>query len=138
MIKPLSEDESLAVLRQIGYGRLALVTPEGPYAVPMLFRVDERTLVFYTLPGRKLDALRQHPSGVTMEVDDIDSTSAWRSVMVVGRFEEESVAQREGLEREFATRRQAYARVALAALVLPDATFGRLTIEQLSGRTMQP
>ena len=138
VIRPLSDDECLGVLSEVGWGRLATVSDAGPYAVPMLYVVAERSLRFYTLPGRKLDALRQHPNGVTMEVDDIATTAAWRSVIVVGRFTETDATVRQSLVEAFSGRAARFCAEALRDVQEPSAIFGKIEIEQLSGRAMQP
>lgn len=137
VVRALSEAESLGVLGEVGAGRLALVTTAGPYAVPMLFALEDRSLLLYSTPGRKLEALRAHPSGVSLEVDDVASRPDWRSVMVVGRFSE-GTASADRLRAAFGASVHPYARVALAELDRPDTVLGRLSIEQISGRCMQP
>ena len=138
MIRPLSPEDSRAVLAEVGAGRLAMVTPEGPYAVPMLFALDGDALLFYTTPGRKLDALRRHPSGVSMEIDEVGARPDWRSVLVVGRFEEAGDGARDSLRAALQSNHHPYAAQALQDLDQPDTVLARLTLTQLSGRAYQP
>ena len=140
LVRPLAEEESLRSLAEIGWGRLAVLGAEGSYAVPMLFALDGKSLLLYTRPGRKLERLREHPGGVVFEVDDIENVTAWRSVMVVGRFEEIETTpeRRELLSAEFRRRSHCYASIALTDLSTEDVAIGRVVIEQLSGRAMQP
>ncbi|MGH2519377.1 MAG: pyridoxamine 5'-phosphate oxidase family protein [Chloroflexota bacterium] len=72
MIRALSPDECRQTMARLPHGRLAVVTDQGPYAVPMLFAVQAGSLALYALPGRLLTALRGHPLGVVVEFDWIE------------------------------------------------------------------
>ncbi|MDE3076248.1 MAG: pyridoxamine 5'-phosphate oxidase family protein [Chloroflexota bacterium] len=138
VIRNLSPDECAQAIRELGYGRLAVTTGEGPYAVPMMFALDDTTLCFYTLPGRKLAALRAHPAGVAVEFDDIDSARSWHSVLVTGHFEEGPDETLQELISAFRCRAGAYVATALAELRSPSAVFGRIVIDEMSGRAYRP
>lgn len=138
MIRVLSEEDCLAAARELGMGRLAVVDGEEAYAVPMLFAVAGRSLLFYLRPGREWSALRAHPRGVTMEVDDVDRAASWRSVLLVGHFEEADGEDAGRLALELAERTGPYAQIARGELRQPDARTGRLVVEQISGRAMDP
>jgi nitroimidazol reductase NimA-like FMN-containing flavoprotein (pyridoxamine 5'-phosphate oxidase superfamily) len=57
------------------------------YVVPILFAYDKPYIYSHTREGRKVALMRQQPQ-VCMEIDQIDSLSNWRSVIIWGQFEE--------------------------------------------------
>jgi nitroimidazol reductase NimA-like FMN-containing flavoprotein (pyridoxamine 5'-phosphate oxidase superfamily) len=87
MIKILSREESLKLLRSARLARLGCVTDEGPYVVPVSYVFDGESVFIHSLPGRKVTALRADPRAC-LQVDDIVSDSQWRSVIVSGLSEE--------------------------------------------------
>ena len=87
MIKNLSREESLKLLRSGRLARLGCVTDEGPYVVPVSYVFDGECVFIHSLPGRKVAALRADPRAC-LQVDDIASDSQWRSVIAFGVYEE--------------------------------------------------
>ena len=84
----LTREESMALLDESMVAHLGLVADGEPYVTPMSFVREGETLLFRTTAGRKLDALRDHPS-VCIEVSSYDDeTGDWRSVIVNGTAEE--------------------------------------------------
>ena len=84
----LTRDESIALLDESLVAHLGLVSDGEPYVTPMSFVRDGETLLFRTIAGRKLDAIREHPS-VCIEVSSFDDeTGDWVSVIVSGTAEE--------------------------------------------------
>ncbi|HEU4319633.1 MAG TPA: pyridoxamine 5'-phosphate oxidase family protein [Acidimicrobiia bacterium] len=80
----LTREESLALLDESKVAHLGVVSDGEPYVTPMSFVRDGETLLFRTVPGRKLEALRNHPS-VCIEVSSFDDeTGDWVSVIVTG------------------------------------------------------
>lgn len=136
MIRVLSEDDCLAFAREMGFGRLAVVDGDEAYAAPMLFCLVDRSLIFYARPGRVWSALQAHPKGVTMEIDNVDQSAAWRSVLLVGCFEEGGESDAQRLQTELGQRTGPYAQIAAAEVRQPHVQTGRLAVEQISGRAM--
>jgi len=89
MIKDLEITECLEVLGDHFIGRLAFLSGENPYIVPVTYfhDVQEKSILSYSAEGHKLKAMRRHEL-VAFQVDDIESIQNWRSVQVHGRFEE--------------------------------------------------
>lgn len=95
----LTAEAGWELLDRVGHGVLALATPDGtPYAVPMTFGRDGRTLFFHSAPGgRKLDILRRNPEAVLCVADvgepetgqsACDTTLTYRSALAFGRLVE--------------------------------------------------
>jgi nitroimidazol reductase NimA-like FMN-containing flavoprotein (pyridoxamine 5'-phosphate oxidase superfamily) len=84
----LSERECWARLRAEAYGRLAVISPDGPVIYPINALVDHGSIVFRTTEGRKLDSMRADPR-VSFEVDgwEPEASMAW-SVIVAGNARE--------------------------------------------------
>ena len=74
--------ECWELLRGEPYGRLAVVTDDGPAIFPINTTVDGGRIVFRTASGSKLAAIAADPR-VVYEVDGHDETTAW-SVIVRG------------------------------------------------------
>jgi nitroimidazol reductase NimA-like FMN-containing flavoprotein (pyridoxamine 5'-phosphate oxidase superfamily) len=73
-LESLSEEECLALLKGVSYGRVAVVTSEGrPEIFPVNYRVHDRTVVFVT--GSKVLQARAPLGHVAFEVDVIDPSS---------------------------------------------------------------
>jgi nitroimidazol reductase NimA-like FMN-containing flavoprotein (pyridoxamine 5'-phosphate oxidase superfamily) len=80
----LTERECWEHLRNEAYGRLAIISPDGPVVYPINAIVDHGSVVFRTAEGGKLTAIRADPR-VAFEVDGWNTTDdvAW-SVLVTG------------------------------------------------------
>jgi nitroimidazol reductase NimA-like FMN-containing flavoprotein (pyridoxamine 5'-phosphate oxidase superfamily) len=84
----LDDEECLALLDHEPVGRLALTSGALPVVLPVNFTLDERTIVFATDPGLKLDAARAEVVAC-LEIDGFDrwAHSGW-SVLATGRMKE--------------------------------------------------
>jgi nitroimidazol reductase NimA-like FMN-containing flavoprotein (pyridoxamine 5'-phosphate oxidase superfamily) len=97
----LDDDECLTLLSREPVGRLALSSGALPVVLPVNFTLVDRTIVFASAPGLKVDAAQ---AGVVacMEVDgyDVWSHGGW-SVLATGRLREitdlERLTQAQGL-----------------------------------------
>jgi uncharacterized protein len=87
MISRLSEEESYTLLRSRRLARLGCIAGAEPYVVPINYVFEDRSVLSHTLPGRKLAAMREHPS-ICVQVDDIQDLYTWKSVIAYGRYEE--------------------------------------------------
>jgi hypothetical protein len=87
MIKPLSEDETRALLAEARIGRLGCIDDDGPYVVPVNYIFHDERIYIHSLPGHKIKALRANPRAC-LQVDDIRDECLWRSALVFGRYEE--------------------------------------------------
>lgn len=83
-MEPLTREEALEVLEGEPVAHLGVITGELPYVTPMSFVVDGDRVLFRTMAGKKLDAIRSNPS-VCIEVSRFDGqTGDWVSVIVKG------------------------------------------------------
>jgi hypothetical protein len=105
--RALDADECVALLARQRVGRLAYVLHGQVGIVPIHYVWADGWIYGRTAVGEKLAALRAHP-WVAFEVDEVDGTFDWRSVVVRGAFYR---LAREGAEAD----RRRYER-ALAAL----------------------
>jgi nitroimidazol reductase NimA-like FMN-containing flavoprotein (pyridoxamine 5'-phosphate oxidase superfamily) len=87
MVGLLSCEEIEALLQRQCVGRIGCSVDERPYIVPMRYLYDGAAVYAVSGPGRKIDAMRAQ-SLVCFEVDEIDGTGTWRSVIASGVFSE--------------------------------------------------
>lgn len=84
----MSRDDSLRLLRECGWGVVAVVedSEQGivPVAVPVAYALEGERLYLTMTEGRKLRALRANPR-LCLTVADVASLARWRSVAVIGR-----------------------------------------------------
>ena len=74
VVESLNEQECLALLKGVKYGRVAVVTREGrPEIFPVNFALHGRTLVFIT--GSAVIRARAPLGHVPFEADDIDAST---------------------------------------------------------------
>lgn len=87
-LEVLTEDECLTLLRREPVGRLGLSSGALPVVLPVNFVLVDRTIVFASDNGLKLDAARQR-TVACLEVDGYDrwQHSGW-SVLATGRLGE--------------------------------------------------
>ncbi len=106
-----SREEMTALLDRMAVGRLALITKEGPYVLPVNFLFADDCIYFHSGPkGKKVEALREDPR-VCFLVDEPGPQVTWErgcgisqiyeSVMCFGRavFVEKVEEKREILKR---------------------------------------
>jgi hypothetical protein len=140
--RELSRAECEALLRSARVGRLAYVHHGQVGIAPLHYLYHDGWIYGRTAPGEKLAALRHHP-WVAFEVDEVDATFQWRSVVVRGAF---YVLQREGPMADRARWEQA---VALLRELVPgaltpadpvpwrDVVF-RIHVGEITGRAAAP
>ncbi len=90
MIKNLNQKECVELLSNNYIGRLAFIVGKTPYIIPITYYYydqGDNSIISYSLEGHKIDAMRKNQS-VSVEVDEIESISRWKSVLVHGQFEE--------------------------------------------------
>ncbi len=86
-VNDLSTEECRAALARSTFGRLACSHDNQPYIVPVHFAVDDGDVYLFSMPGQKIDWMRENPR-VCLELDSIHLQSDWTTVVVVGRYEE--------------------------------------------------
>jgi uncharacterized protein len=68
-------------------GRLASCAKDQPYVVPVQYVASGGLLYSFSLPGRKIDNMRQNPN-VCLQVDELQDHRHWKSVIIEGRYRE--------------------------------------------------
>ncbi len=87
LITEMTQRESRALLEGLGSGRLACARENQPYIVPIFFAYEENHLYGLSTLGRKIEWMRANPL-VCVQADEIRNYMDWKSVVVLGRFEE--------------------------------------------------
>lgn len=87
MITTLDDQETRKVLQSARVARLGCIVNGGPYIVPINYNFEDDCLYSHSLPGTKINALRENPQAC-VQVDEIESDLRWRSVMAFGTFAE--------------------------------------------------
>jgi nitroimidazol reductase NimA-like FMN-containing flavoprotein (pyridoxamine 5'-phosphate oxidase superfamily) len=83
-MQELTRDQALEVLESQPVAHLGMVIDGAPYVTPMSFVVDGDRILFRTMAGTKLDAIKANPE-VCVEVASFDEeTGDWVSVIVRG------------------------------------------------------
>jgi nitroimidazol reductase NimA-like FMN-containing flavoprotein (pyridoxamine 5'-phosphate oxidase superfamily) len=95
-IEDMPAEEMRALLGRIGFGHLGCVREGRPYVVPMHYAYDGECLYLFTTEGMKTHFIEANPE-VCMQVEEVESASSWKSVMVTGRAER--VTKQEEKER---------------------------------------
>jgi nitroimidazol reductase NimA-like FMN-containing flavoprotein (pyridoxamine 5'-phosphate oxidase superfamily) len=87
-VEVLDEDECLRLLGGEPVGRIALTDRALPVVLPINFTLVDKTIVFATSPGLKLDAAKEG-TVACLEVDGFDRlTHGGWSVLATGRMTE--------------------------------------------------
>ncbi len=76
-----------ALLSSSIVGRIACNQPgDRPYLVPLAYAYDGESIYAVSGPGRKLDLMRAD-SRISFEVDRVEQSDRWQSVVAEGTFE---------------------------------------------------
>ena len=87
MVGQLSREEIEVLLRRHRVGRIGYCIDDWPHIVPVNYVYDGRAVYVVSGPGQKIDAMRVEPR-VCFEVDAIDGSAIWRSLIANGIYEE--------------------------------------------------
>ena len=87
MIKMLSNDEARNLFDTARVARLGCIVNGEPYVVPINFYLEDDRLYSHSLPGMKIDGLRENPSAC-VQVDQIETEISWKSAIAFGKYEE--------------------------------------------------
>lgn len=85
-IEEMGATEMHALLHQVGYGHLGCSYNNQPYVVPIHYAYDSSNIYFFTTEGQKTQYLSMNPK-VCLQVEAIDNSSNWHSVIVTGKAE---------------------------------------------------
>ncbi|HEX6946400.1 MAG TPA: pyridoxamine 5'-phosphate oxidase family protein [Acidimicrobiia bacterium] len=87
-MQPLSREQALEVLEQAPVAHIGVISDGEPYVTPMSFVLIGDRIAFRSVPGRRMDAIRENPR-VCVEVARFDpSNGEWASAIVMGRAHE--------------------------------------------------
>jgi uncharacterized protein len=88
VIHHLDSDGIETLLASSIVGRIACNQPDDrPYLVPLAYAYDGESVYAVSGPGRKLELMRADPR-VSFEVDRVEQSDMWQSVVAEGEFEE--------------------------------------------------
>lgn len=87
MIRMLNNEDARKVFHSARLARLGCIVNGEPYVVPINYNFDDDCLYSHSLPGTKINGLRENPRAC-VQVDEIESDLHWRSAIAFGRFEE--------------------------------------------------
>ena len=90
-VSDMSPDDMNALLQRESFGHLGCARDGRPYVVPMNYAYDGKELYFFTTHGMKTQFIRTNPQ-VCLQVEEVVDGTSWRSVMVVGRAIELTLA----------------------------------------------
>lgn len=81
-----SEQIDQVMFRQI-IGHIGCYNEGKLYVVPIAFAFDGHSIYAHSKEGRKIKMMRKNPE-VCFQVEEIDNTANWRSVLLWGRYHE--------------------------------------------------
>lgn len=87
VIRELTTDATLELLKRCHLGRLACAKSNQPYICPITFAYHANHLYCTSTIGKKIKWMRDNPL-VAVLVDEIDTAQKWQSVVISGRYEE--------------------------------------------------
>ena len=84
-MEPMSEAAARQFLEKAPVAHVGVIDAGAPYVSPMSFVVEGNTIMFRTMPGRRLSAIKVNPA-VSIEACRFDEESGdWASVIVTGK-----------------------------------------------------
>jgi hypothetical protein len=83
-ITDMRPDEITSLLRNAKLGHLGCSRDNHPYVVPMHYAFDGESIYFLTTGGTKTDCIASN-SEVCFQVEEIEDSSHWQSVMAIGK-----------------------------------------------------
>jgi uncharacterized protein len=84
-VSVMSEQDCGEVLKRITVGRLACALDNQPYIVPVGFSYEPGHVYVFSTLGKKIEWMRQNPK-VCLQVDEVQNSSNWDSVIVTGTY----------------------------------------------------
>jgi nitroimidazol reductase NimA-like FMN-containing flavoprotein (pyridoxamine 5'-phosphate oxidase superfamily) len=87
IVREMREIDCYAVLNRQCIGRLATCAKYQPYVVPVQYAFSEGLIYSFSLPGRKVENMRENPK-VCLLVDELQNSQHWKSVAIEGTFRE--------------------------------------------------
>jgi hypothetical protein len=138
-VEDMSPAEMHALLQRESFGHLGCARDGRPYVVPMHYAYDGKDLYFFTTEGMKTRFIQANPQ-VCLQVEEVTGAMSWRSVMVIGRANELTVADEMQHAMKLITERNPALSPAISATELDslgravDIALYRITPEIIDGR----
>ncbi len=146
-VREIEVAECRRMLAGARFGRLACAHENQPYVVPVFFAVDGDYVYLFSMPGRKIEWMRNNPQ-VCLEIDNVKSWNDWTSIVVLGRYDELADTPDCHCERlrahELLQRRPMWWQPASVAVANHDGSrdftpvFFRISIERVTGHRAVP
>jgi nitroimidazol reductase NimA-like FMN-containing flavoprotein (pyridoxamine 5'-phosphate oxidase superfamily) len=104
-IEEMTAQDSHLLLKEFDYGHLGCTREDGrPYVVPLHYTYDEPDIYIFTTEGMKTECLATNPE-VCLQVEDVQDSAHWRSVILNGRAERLTKAEDKEHAMQIITRR---------------------------------
>ena len=138
-VEDMSPAEMHALLERESFGHLGCAREGRPYVVPMHYAYDGKELYFFTTQGMKTHYIEANPQ-VCLQVEEINDSTNWRSVMVVGEANELTAAAEMQRAMKLITERNPSLTPAISATEVDslgravDIALYRITPEIIDGR----
>jgi nitroimidazol reductase NimA-like FMN-containing flavoprotein (pyridoxamine 5'-phosphate oxidase superfamily) len=87
MIEEMREADCYSIVVRERMGRLGCCLNSQPYIVPIFYTYAETRLFSFSMPGRKVDFMRQNPL-VCVQIDHFSDQHHWKSIVIEGKFRE--------------------------------------------------
>src|SRR5215475_959812 len=97
----MNPEECRDLLARLGAGRLGCARNNQPYVVPIYFAYEGDCLYGFSTFGQKIEWMRENPL-VCVEADEVFAHNNWKSVIVLGRFEDLSALPESDIRRRTA------------------------------------
>jgi uncharacterized protein len=143
MFRTLSADECNEILDRNNVGRLAYARGNRVDIQPVSYVLADGWIYGRTSPGAKLEMIGGGWWPVAFEVDEIDSLSCWRSVVVHGGFytlpEDGSVTDRQEWEKGVEVLRRLVPETLTADDPVPSRhVIFRIAVQEMTGKESVP
>jgi len=88
-MEDLSNHETLQILETNYVGYLSFLSNQQPYVIPItyFYNEEDNCIISYSGEGHKIDAMRKS-NKVSLSVADITAVDQWKSLLLLGEFEE--------------------------------------------------
>ncbi|RYF25856.1 MAG: pyridoxamine 5'-phosphate oxidase family protein [Flavobacteriales bacterium] len=99
MLGELNKKETLDLLENNFIGRIGCHAHGETYIAPINYLYRDNTIYAHSGPGKKIEMMRINPA-VCFEIDEIDDTFRWKSVIIQGKYEELAEQERQQVLQE--------------------------------------
>ncbi|WP_113651979.1 pyridoxamine 5'-phosphate oxidase family protein [Pedobacter namyangjuensis] len=99
MLGELNKRAIIDLLENNFIGRVGCHADGETYIAPINYIYRDGAIYAHSGPGKKIDMMRKTPK-VCFQVDEIDDTFRWQSILVQGNYEELSGAERQQVLQE--------------------------------------